>query len=276
MGSQFLQQNDSREAKIAEQSDKLHPHQDRASPCARPFYPMHGNWGLFPYGLITMQILVRDPTSPRWLQSASHLVLVQPKLSCSYFILLIYLLGGFTFSQLSICSQTPIFKSSAVLSVCRKANLGLSEPENRWADCSMNGNLCLREDEKYHIHSLAGLQQGQWFSQQWGSKQGVGTRLVYMRYLPCQEGTRRAPAVCRESLHLANLINLSWIQQPPTAVAAGWLLSCYLHILPRGNVPKSIKARPCFINWSHPEPFSPAVSQHQIPKGIFPKTSKRQ
>lgn len=209
MGSQFLQQNGPGGAKIAEQSDELLPRQDRGSPPARPLFPTHGSWGLFPHWLISTQILVRDPTSPRWLQSAPHFVSVQPKLSCSCFVLLIDLPEGFALSQLSIHSQTPIFKSSAVLSICRKANLGLSEPENRWADCSMNGNLCLRGGEKHHIHSPAGLQQGQQFTWRWGSKRGAGARLVYLRNPPCQEGMRRAPAVCREPLPLAGLKNLS-------------------------------------------------------------------
>lgn len=48
MGSQFLQQNDSREAKIAEQSDELHPHQDRASPVCQTFLPHAWQLGFIP------------------------------------------------------------------------------------------------------------------------------------------------------------------------------------------------------------------------------------
>lgn len=228
MRSQFLQQNGPGGATTAEQSGKLHPHQDGESPRPRPLLP--------PCPAAGAQPSPAHPPCRFWPEPPG--CLRPPRLGAARALTVsLHPLDALARGLCSLPAACPgadgSTERSAAPSVRREGSRGLREPPSGWAAGGANGNPCLGGAEKRHVHSPARAA----VSRQQGSKRGAGARLVREESSSCLQGTS-APGQPHRS---------AGAQQPPTAAAAGWLVPCYSHAS-RGQVPGCPTAGPGFAS----------------------------
>lgn len=182
MRSQFLQQNGPGGATTAEQSGKLHPHQDGEPPRARPLLPpcpaagaqpspAHPPCRFWPEPPLRR---VSAPTSSGC-SPGSHSLASSSRRTCQ----------GALLPASCLSRRRRSAESSAAPSVRREGSRGLQEPPSGWAAGGANGNPCLGGAEKHHGHSPARAA----VSRRQGSKRGAGARLGREESSSCLQGT---------------------------------------------------------------------------------------